>query len=337
MEREYAQLVSRIAPLEEKLSEMTSSRERIDVDLSQEEARFEELRGSMSDVEKRLAEAQRDASLHMEKVNRVEQKNLVAAERTKALASNITRYEREKEELKLEKMRLQELVLVLERRLREQKAGTHQLVTDMELRRSEWAEASQFLEKKKTELTSLNERNLALVQGIAEKQSEQDRLRGRIENLNGRSQHASGENQSYADELLALAQEVEEHSTEDRQLRRSFAQAEMKYYDAEKSKKELQQQLDTMQREEMEILGEVQRRKARIDFLERIDRKPRGILGERSLPLPRQKDGRSRVLPLQTPCMRRSDLLPQWNQRWVNLRVSSSSIVAKTPNRQSRS
>jgi chromosome segregation protein len=114
MEREYAQLAGRLTPMEEKLVAATSSREKIDIDLSQEEARFDELRSSMMDVEKRLAEAQRDASVQAEKINRIEQKNLVAAERTKALQSNIVRYEHEKEELSTEKARLEQLVVTLD-------------------------------------------------------------------------------------------------------------------------------------------------------------------------------------------------------------------------------
>ncbi len=277
MEREYAQLISRIKPLEEKLAEMASSREKIDVDLSQEESRFEELRASMNDVEKRLAEAQRDVSLHMEKVNRIEQKNLVAAERTKALQNNITRYEKEKEELWTEKARLEELVVALGQQAGDIKSQQEHIDAELEKCRAELADANQRLEAKKSELKSLNDRTIELVHAIAEKQTEQDKQKGRVENLNGRASHAKEETQVYEEELVRLAKEIEQLTFEDKQMRRAFSEAEVKYYDAEKSKKELQEKLEALQREEMELLGEVQRRTARSDFLKGLIESREGI------------------------------------------------------------
>ncbi len=267
MEREYAQLIGRLQPMEVKLSEMTSSREQIDVDLSSEEARFEELRASMNEIEKRLAEAQRDVSLQNEKINRIEQKNLVAAERTKALQNNIVRYEKEKSEQRAEKLRLEELVISLEEKIAFIRSQQEQNGSDLELRRGELDGASNRLDTKKSDLLALNERTLALVQSIAEKQREQDKQKGRAENVSGRAAHAEEENSEYEGELVRLAKEIEDLSAEDKQARRLFTEAEMRYYEAEKSKKELQNAMEALQRDEMDALGEVQRRASRIDFL----------------------------------------------------------------------
>ena len=267
MEREYAQLIGRIMPMEENLAVMTSSRDKIDVDLVQEETRFEELRTSMNDVEKRLAEAQRDVSLHMEKVNRIEQKNLVADERTKALVNNIARYEKEKEELTREQVRLGELVVMLGMQVTSIREEREKIEAEQVTAHAELSVATEQLERKKADLTALNEKNLDLVQVVAEKQSQQDKLRGRTENLHGRTSRAKEEIESYQQELFRLAQEIEEYSVQDKKLRREFAEAEMKYYDAEKQKKELLQRVEALQHDEMDILGEVQRRTSRIDFL----------------------------------------------------------------------
>ncbi|MBI5474253.1 MAG: chromosome segregation protein SMC, partial [Ignavibacteriae bacterium] len=267
MEREYAQLVGRIAPMEENLAQMTSSRDKIDIDLAQEESRFEELRSSMNDVEKRLAEAQRDVSQHMEKVNRIEQKNLVADERIKSLTNNIGRYEQEKKELTLEQIRLGELIVMLDRQIASLREEREKIEAERVTARGDLQNATTQLDAKKAELAALNEKNLQLVQVVAEKQSQQDKLRGRAENLHGRQSRAQEEITSYEEELLRLAQEIDEYSVQDKKLRREFAEAEMKYYDAEKQKKDLLQRVEVLQREEMDILGEIQRRKSRIDFL----------------------------------------------------------------------
>ncbi|MBX2990472.1 MAG: chromosome segregation protein SMC [Bacteroidetes bacterium] len=267
MEREYAQLLGRVEPLQVRFAEMTSSRAKIDVDLSREEAGLEELRQSMNEAEKRLIEAQRDVSQHMEKVNRIEQKNLVAAERSKALHDNIQRYEREREEQCGEKTRLEALVVALGQTIIDLTAQQQQLNDDLTLHREQASEAGRRLDEKESELAFLSERTLALVQSISERQRAQDKQRGRVENLNGRMARAAEENREYEDELVRLAAEVEEHTTQDKQLRRQFSEAEVKYYEAEKNKKELEEKLDALQREEMDVVAESNRIAARIDFL----------------------------------------------------------------------
>jgi len=81
MEREYAQLVGRSTPVEERLRSLNEDSSRIDTDLSGEESRLESLRNRMLESEKRLAEAQRDVSLQREAMHQVEESNAVAAER----------------------------------------------------------------------------------------------------------------------------------------------------------------------------------------------------------------------------------------------------------------
>ncbi|HTR99152.1 MAG TPA: AAA family ATPase, partial [Bacteroidota bacterium] len=100
MEREFAQIAARSTPLEEKLRALDDDRSRIDVDLSGEETRLEELRMRLLDAEKRLAEAQRDVSLQREAMHRLEESNAVAAERIRSLRANRVRLENEQEELR---------------------------------------------------------------------------------------------------------------------------------------------------------------------------------------------------------------------------------------------
>jgi chromosome segregation ATPase len=96
MEREFAQLHLRSVPLEERLSTLRGDRLAIDGALSQEESHLEELRNAIGKMEFRLVEAQRDVSVQSEKLGKVQQENLVAAERRKALDDAIVRTENEK-------------------------------------------------------------------------------------------------------------------------------------------------------------------------------------------------------------------------------------------------
>ena len=106
MEREYAQLVGRSTPVEERLRSLNEDSSRIDTDLSGEESRLESLRNRMLESEKRLAEEQRDVSLQREAMHQVEESNAVAAERIKSLRANAARLENEQADLRLNLARM---------------------------------------------------------------------------------------------------------------------------------------------------------------------------------------------------------------------------------------
>jgi chromosome segregation protein len=267
MEREFAQLQSRKKPLEEKLTALTDVRERTDAELTQEDARLDELRRSMADIEKRLAEAQRDQSMHMDIHHRTEQKNLIAAERTRALHETIARCETEHADFLAEKNHLETLKDDLGRRITDLQNQSAQLLAELESGRAGLQELEFLLEHEKAGLQRLNDRTIELVHLIADLQTAEDRKRGRLENLQGRAAHAADENAAYGQEQLRVAEEIAALIAEDKRLRRLFTEAEMRYYDAEKRQKELKDRFEEHQRREVQIRGEIQRRQSHIDFL----------------------------------------------------------------------
>lgn len=267
MEREYAQLIGRILPLEEKFATLNQDKSRIDVDLSQEESTLERHRSTMVEVERNFAGAQHEVGFHKERIQRVEEKNLVAAERIKALQENVRRYEAEKQELKNEMDELEQLKQTLERRILDLGVQERLTAEELEARGLELRAFEGRLGERKTALQEFNDRTIRLVQDIAERHSAQDRRKGRMEHLNGRAAHASEESAAYEQEILRLNNEIEELTSKDRDLRKSFTETEMRFYEAEKERKELKEQVETLQRKEMELRGEIDRRKAKVDFL----------------------------------------------------------------------
>src|SRR5512135_303033 len=107
MEREYAQLISRILPLEARFASLDADQSKLTLDLSAEENELEGLRTRMLEVDKRLAEAQRDVTLQRERILEVEQRNLVGAERVRALQENLLRLGHEREDLDGTRIRLE--------------------------------------------------------------------------------------------------------------------------------------------------------------------------------------------------------------------------------------
>lgn len=277
MEREYANLVARRVPLEERLATLRKDKDRIDTDLSQEEKTLDELRGGLTDAERRLAEAQRDVAIHSEQTNRIEQKNLVAAERIHALRDNIVRYENEKNELHAEMGQLAQLQAALTTRISELTESEGRAAESLERCQVALHESGQRLEEKKSALQALNDRTITLVHATAEKRTAQEKKKGRLENLHGRAAHAEEELAAYEREIERLDSDIEALTNEDRQLRRTFTEAEMQYYQTEAQKRELREQLDQVQVKEVELRGEISRKTARADFLKGLIESREGL------------------------------------------------------------
>jgi chromosome segregation protein len=277
MEREYAQLISRIEPLAAKVEALNRDKSRIDVDLSRGEQELDKLRTRLLDCEKRVAEAQRDVSLHREKINRVEQGTMVAAERVRAYRENLQRFEQEQVDLGQQREQVELSQTSLGQHIAELETQEARTAEELKHKQEELAVFEERLDQKQKELQSLNEQTIALVHEIAERQTEHDRKRGQIENLAGRSAHASEEIEAYTDEIAHLDESIAALTAEDRQLRRSFTEAEMRYYAAETKKKELMAEVEGLQRKEIEARAELERQRSRIDFLKGLIESREGL------------------------------------------------------------
>jgi chromosome segregation protein len=267
MEREYALYHSRKQPLEERLAGLREDKNRIDVDLSAEEARLDGLRTRLSEEEKRQAEVQHEALLQVDRINKLEQKNLVAGERIKALEGNIVRFEEEKSELRSEMDGLQQAKVTLSGRAVQLEAEEAEHANELQRKQEELKQFEARMDSTKAGLQSLNERLIALVHEIAEKRASLDRMKGRVENLSGRSMHAREENAAYGEDLQHLEEQLSSLIQEDKLLRRRFTEAEVKYYEAEARKNDLKQSLDDLHRTMLEVRSDIERTTAQVEFI----------------------------------------------------------------------
>ena len=277
MEREYAQYLDRARPLVEKLGGLKEGAQSIDLDMLTEERRLDELQMNLLEAEKRLAEAQRDVTLHREKIHRVEEKNLVTAERIKALRDNTARFQQEQEKLGEERRRGEQDREVLTVKLGQLHSSREERDADLTARRVALRGAEETLEARRGESQLLNERLITLVRTVADRQAEHERTITRLETLQQRREQASREIVAYEHEVARLDQEIEGLTAEDRRLRRSFTEAEVRSYNAEEQKNVLKSRLDELQRRELEIHGAVDRLKGRMDFLKGLIESGEGL------------------------------------------------------------
>jgi chromosome segregation protein len=277
MEREFAQLSERLTPLKERRAKLQDAKILGDTDLAKEEARLENLRSGMLELEKRLAEAQRDASIQREKMHRTEELRLIGTEQIKGLRTHIGRLETEHQELEENRQRQ----LLLQEDLQSQRVKFQEeealKAAELEQRQAELREMETRLEATKADVKAFNDRTIALVHQIADRQSEYERKQDRFEALTGSKTDAEQEIESYRAESASLDGRINAMSEEDRLLRRTFAEAEMRLADAETRKNALRDQAETVRQRQGELRAENERTLARIDFLKGLIERQEGL------------------------------------------------------------
>ncbi|HEX9655918.1 MAG TPA: chromosome segregation protein SMC [Bacteroidota bacterium] len=267
LEREFAQLRDRLIPLEEKLSGLTRDRSRIDVDLTNEEQRLDALRETMLEVEHRLGESQKDINTAMDRFHQVEQKTVVAQERSNSLTQNVARFGEELMELERELVHTEEGKGSLRTRIEALTGGEEAAREDLAREKEQLEKLDTTLDEKKARLKGLNERTMELVHEIAAQQTAQERTQGQIDHLKGRIERAGEEVVAYEQEILRIEADIESLSAEDGQLRRKYSEAEVRYYSAESKKNELKEEIHKLQRKRGDLNAGITQQRARVDFL----------------------------------------------------------------------
>ncbi|MEE9186934.1 MAG: AAA family ATPase, partial [Bacteroidota bacterium] len=233
LEREYARTMEKIGPIEDELRRAVDHKDQIDKDLSNEETLLGVLRTESTEVEQKLSEAQKDLSAQVDKIHQIEQKILLAQERHKSLQGNITRYEREREELSDRKTKLEREKTDHHRLMDDLKAKAGDIAREYQDAEQSFEEFDASLNRKREEAKTSHDALIALIQRIAAKRGDQDRIRDRMENISGRIQRMREEIQASTLEVERNEERIAQLSASDKEFRKTFVQAEMEFYHQE--------------------------------------------------------------------------------------------------------
>ncbi len=277
MEREYAQLFERMEPLEASLAELRADRTQIDGDLGIGEQKIDQLRARALEVEQRLTQSQRDIQVQLDKVHQEEQGLLVADEQIKGLTTGSARFEREKEDYQSEIQGLEATQETLRGQIAELARKEEEISSQLVRASDQLLTHETARETVRSKARELNEHNLALINGVADLQASIDRKREHAQALQARGDRYREEAEGYRQELVRLQQEIDEKTAEDGQLRRRFSEAEVNFFKAESSKKEVEKRILDLQRQESELRLEAENYVARIAFLRDLFHSQEGL------------------------------------------------------------
>ncbi len=267
LEREYAELMGSIVPLKEQLSGARTEKERIDRELSSEETELETLREKLSALENQLTASQADLSRQQQQINQEQQHQISASERRKSLGDSIDRYEKDKLDLRQQQNELEQRSVEVRGAI----DATHMKVEDAEknysAKKEELDAFGLQLDAKKSDVKRLQDRILELLHTLSEKRQASERAKARIENIRGRIEYSSEENAIYQNEIDTNTELVVTLTAEDRELRKQFAEAEVRVHDKESYKLSLEREVQEFRNREFETRGVLDRRRSRMDFL----------------------------------------------------------------------
>ncbi len=267
LKREFASIASKITPLQEQLAVTVDEKDKIDVELEQEEALLDVLRTEMSELEARSAEAQSALSRQQDLVHGFEQSVATARERRRSLASNIDRFEKEKIELSHQKENLQKRQAELQSSLEEVSVRAEEAEQAYKKKKSDLDAFEQQVNAKKSELKAHQDRVMSLLHQISELRQKENAAKAKMENLRGRVEFIAEENTALKQEVEKNTGLVSKLTAEDRELRRKFAEAEVRVHDMEATRRNLQTELEKLKENDFDLRSRIERKNARSDFL----------------------------------------------------------------------
>lgn len=277
LEHEYVEIIHSIDPLKAKLSSAVDEKKKISDELSVEESSLDTLREELSSLEDRLNDVQTSLNEHQQKINLSQQARVKANERTSSLNEAIDRYEKEKQELRQQLPELESRAAELLTSIDTTHASVLTSTNHYAEKKEELDKFTEELEKKKTEVKAKQDEVISLLHEISSKRNVYERTKARLENINGRLEYSGEENAIYTTEISKNAATVTELSSQDKELRRKFAEAEIAAQDEEKKKTALQQEIDALRNAEFDIRTTIDRRQSRMDFLKGLVESHEGL------------------------------------------------------------
>ncbi len=265
--REYHSVIQKITPLKDQLSQTVGEKNRIDLELAQEETLLEVLRQELRELEARLSNAQSDLTAQQEAIHQHEQKQAAAHERQKSLNSNVKRFEQEQVDLQKQREELKHRQFELFGTLETRKTEIHEAEEIYRRKRTDHDEFELQLNAKKSDLKAVQDRMIGLLHEVSESRNRENQSKARIENIRGRIEHIAEEHHNYAGEIERTSGQIVALTNEDRELRKSFAQAEVRTQQMEEHLVRLQSELEQLRSRDLSLRGEIERKQARIDFL----------------------------------------------------------------------
>lgn len=270
LEREYAYLHSKLIPLEEKLKIASADKTKIDTILKEQEDNVEQLRITLTDVENQLTTIQNDSSSLYEEIHQLEDKILISEERKNALLRDIERFQNEKNNLDKQEHAIEDEKVSLLQRLDECRKELDEINEIFLKQKEEYGALTNLLDEKKKGYELQKNKIFEIAQEIISKGGEFDRAKSRTENYKGRIERSVEENSLFKEDIIKVEQEIQSLTQKDRELRKNFAEAELKLFEKQQERENLKLKSEEIRHQIQMLENEVERKTSKVEFLNKM-------------------------------------------------------------------
>ncbi|MCX7983822.1 MAG: chromosome segregation protein SMC [Bacteroidetes bacterium] len=264
---EYANILYKIEPLKNELTRAVDEKHRIEIEVRQEETLLDILRQELVELERHLTATHASLQQKQSEIHELEQKRATLFERRRALEENIARYERERVEIHQQRLELEARQATIVKTLDQLRNTIMSAEHHAHEKQCILVEYEHQLAAKKEELKTYQDRVVALLHELGQQRARESQLKANIENVRGRISYIEEESKQYCEDLKRYEIRIATLTAEDKQLRLQFAEAEVRTHQLENYRVSLQEKIELLRKREHEILGILERKKARIDFL----------------------------------------------------------------------
>ncbi len=270
LEREYASLITTIEPLKSRQHNAMDEKTRINLELFKEEELLESLRSGLTVLEEQQNAIQTQLVEQQQKINLAQQQRVKNSERQNALNNSIQRYENDKIDLRQQQQELEQRVGEIKTTLEKTNTEIHTATEYYSEKKKQLDEFNVQLDAKRAEVKSHQDAVIALLHTLSSKRQQYERAKARIENIHGRIEYSTEENELNNTEIVEHIKTVAQLTSEDKELRKQFIEAEMLVRQTETQKNSLQQEIEKLREQELETRSTLERKRSRLDFLKSL-------------------------------------------------------------------
>ena len=267
LQREYSGIMNRMEPLKLELNVAVGEKNRIEIEVHQEESLLDVLRQEIAELEIQIVRTQEELNGRQNALHELEQKKATALERCRSLAINIDRFEKEKIDLQIQTDELEKKQAELTKNLEEFRIRTAEAEELYRRKKLQLDEFEEQLNAKKGGLKTSQDQVVTLLHELSDLRNRENQVKAHRENLRGRAGYITEENEGYARDVKKNEELIVKLTSENRQLRLAFAEAEVRTHQMEDYKTKLQSDIEDFRSRNHAILSDIERKQARIDFL----------------------------------------------------------------------
>ncbi len=184
----------KIDPLSQQLAVAVDEKNRIEVEVKQEEVLLDVLRQESEELERQLAVTQEDLVSRQSAIHELEQQRATSQERRRSLLSNIERFEHEKIELSQQRVELEQKQSELAQSLGLLQTKISAAEEIYLQKKTQLDEFEIQLNGKRAELKANQDQVITLMRELAELRNRENQVKARIENIRGRVGYTKEEN-----------------------------------------------------------------------------------------------------------------------------------------------